>query len=305
MNRWMTRGAWVSVVLFVSIAFVLFLLSRVFFGDGVREGFGIGFSDRDVVGLVQIKGGIFDARGAISNLNKLRRNPRVKSLVIRIDSPGGAVGPTQEIYEEVQRFRRTGRKVVASLGSVAASGGYYIAAAADKIYSNPGTITGSIGVVMIVPNAEKLVDALGLRFSIIKSAPHKDLGSPLRKMSQADRKILQRLIDDTYGQFVRAVSEGRKIPMAKALQIADGSIYSGERAKELGLVDKLGSQWDATLEAARLGNIKGEPKVLEIKTGGGIFGFFRQSLQEVSSWVGGGAAHYWGGYPAMLQYMWK
>ncbi len=301
----MNRGVWISVILFASIVLVLFVVSRLFLGDDDREGFGIGFAERDVVGLVQINGGIFDARATVESLGKLRRSPRVKSLLLRINSPGGGVGPTQEIYEEVQRFRRTGRKVVASLGSVAASGGYYIASAADRIYSNPGTITGSIGVIMVVPNAEKMVDALGLKFSIIKSAPHKDLASPLRKMSQADRMILQRLIDDTYGQFVRAVSEGRKIPMKEALRIADGSIYSGERAKELGLVDKLGSQWEATLEAARLANISGEPRVLEFRSGGGLFGFVRQSLEKVSNWVEGGAASYWGGYPAMLQYMWK
>ena len=304
MNRWMTRGAWISVALFASIVFALFVVSRLL-GGGGREGFGIGFAERDVVGLVRIKGGIFDSRAVISNLGKLRRTPRVKSLLLRINSPGGAVGPTQEIYEEVQRFRRTGRKVVASLGSVAASGGYYIAAAADKIYANPGTITGSIGVIMVIPNAEKMIDALGLKFTIIKSAPHKDLGSPLRKMGKKDRKILQRLIDDTYGQFVRAVSVGRKIPMEDALRIADGRIYSGERAKELGLVDKLGDQWDATLEAARLANISGEPRVLEFKADGSLFGFLRQSLEKVSSWVGGNGASYWGGHPAMLQYMWK
>ncbi len=304
MNRWMTRGAWISVTLFASIFFILFIVSRLL-GGGGREGFGIVFSERDVVGLVRIKGGIFDSRAVISSLGKLRRTPRVKSLLLRINSPGGAVGPTQEIYEEIQRFRRTGRKVVASLGSVAASGGYYIAVAADKIYANPGTITGSIGVIMVVPNAEKMIDALGLKFTIIKSAPYKDLGSPLRKMGKGDRKILQRLIDDTYGQFVRAVSEGRKIPMEVVLRIADGRIYSGERAKELGLVDKLGDQWDATLEAARLANISGEPMVLEFKAEGSLFSFLKQSLEKVSSWVDGNGAPYWGGYPAMLQYMWK
>ncbi len=299
----MTRGAWISISLFSSIVFVLFAVSRVFWGSDGREGFG--FAEQDVVGLVQIKGGIFDSRAVISSIGKLRRTSRVKSLLLRINSPGGAVGPTQEIYEEVQRFRRTGRKVVASLGSVAASGGYYIAAAADKIYANPGTITGSIGVIMVIPNAEKMIDALGLKFTIIKSAPYKDLGSPLRKMGEGDRKILQRLIDDTYGQFVRAISEGRNIPMKDALRIADGSVFSGERAKELGLVDKLGGQWDATLEAARLGNISGEPKVLEFKADVSLYSLLRQSLEKVSSWVGGGGAPYWGGYPAMLQYMWK
>jgi protease-4 len=258
--------------------------------------------NQDVVGFVRIKGGIFDATSTVRNLTKLRRNPRVKSLLLRVDSPGGAVGPTQEIYREILRFRRSGRKVVASLGSVAASGGYYIALAADKIYSYPGTVTGSIGVVIVLPNAEKLLDTLGLRFTIIKSAPFKDIGSPLRKLTDSDRKIFQRLIDDTYRQFVMAVSKGRHMSFEKAKKIADGSVFSGERAKKLGLVDELGSQWDAAMEAARYANITGEPKLLEIKPRRSIWTLLNRSILD---WFSGGSTSYLGGSPPMLQYMWR
>jgi protease-4 len=258
--------------------------------------------NQDVVGFVRIKGGIFDATSTVRSLTKLRRNPRVKSLLLRVDSPGGAVGPTQEIYREILRFRRSGRKVVASLGSVAASGGYYIALAADKIYSYPGTVTGSIGVVIVLPNAEKLLDTLGLRFTIIKSAPFKDIGSPLRKLTDSDRKIFQRLIDDTYRQFVMAVSKGRHMSFEKAKKIADGSVFSGERAKKLGLVDELGSQWDAAMEAARYANITGEPKLLEIKPRRSIWTLLNRSILD---WFSGGSTSYLGGSPPMLQYMWR
>jgi len=258
--------------------------------------------NRDVVGFVRIKGGIFDATSTVRSLTKLRRNPRVKSLLLRVDSPGGAVGPTQEIYREILRFRRSGRKVVASLGSVAASGGYYIASAADKIYSYPGTVTGSIGVVIVLPNAEKMLDTLGLRFTIIKSAPFKDIGSPLRTLMDSDREIFQRLIDDTYTQFVMAVSKGRHMPFEKAKKIADGSVFSGERAKKLGLVDELGSQWDAAMEAARYAKITGEPKLLEIQPRRSIWTLLNRSFLD---WFPGGATSYLGGSPPMLQYMWR
>lgn len=304
MKAWKAPGYLISIGLFLIIAAGVFGISRLLVGGDSNDtsGFGLGFGDKDVVGLVRIKGNIFDARKTVESLTKLRRNPRVKSLLLRIDSPGGAVAPTQEIYEEVLRFRRTGRKVVASLGSVAASGGYYIALAADKIFSYPGTVTGSIGVIVVLPNAEKMLGKLGLTFNVIKSAPRKDIGSPLRTMTDEDRKVFQNLIDDTYEQFVMAVSRGRNIPVERARGIADGSVYSGERARKLGLVDNLGSQWDAALEAARFAKIDGEPSLFEIKSREGFLGFFSKS---VMGWLGGGSSSYWGASPAVLQYMWR
>ena len=283
-------------VIFLGLFGISRLINEYFNGGERYDG------NRDVVGFVRIKGGIFDATSTVRSLTKLRRNPRVKSLLLRVDSPGGAVGPTQEIYREILRFRRSGRKVVASLGSVAASGGYYIASAADKIYSYPGTVTGSIGVVIVLPNAEKILDTLGLRFTIIKSAPFKDIGSPLRTLTDSDREIFQRLIDDTYTQFVMAVSKGRHMPFEKVKKIADGSVISGERAKKLGLVDELGSQWDAAMEAARYAKITGEPKLLEIQPRRSIWTLLNRLFLD---WFPGGPTSYLGGSPPMLQYMWR
>jgi len=296
-----------ALTLFLAITVGIFGFFRIvvrgyFVAD---EGDGNGPRRGDLVGLVRIQGGIFDSRGTVKALERLRQNPQVKALLLRIETPGGGVGPTQEIYEAVHRFRRSGRKVVASLGSVAASGGYYIASASDKIFANPGTITGSIGVVMVLPNAEKALGNLGLRFNVIKSAPHKDLASPLRALSEKEQQILQRLVDDTYGQFVRAVAAGRKLSEAEAFRIADGSVFSGERAKGLGLVDALGTERDATIEAARLGGIEGEPKVIEMRPEGGFFALLTGFAGSMAEWFGAGGIQVWSEYPGMLQYMWR
>jgi len=300
MKVWKTPGIWLGFGLFGAIFLGVFGFFRLLVGgtDGGER-----HDDRgDVVGLLRIKGGIFDATTAVTTLTKLRRNPRVKSLLLRVDSPGGAVAPTQEIYREIQRFRRSGRKVVASLGSVAASGGYYIASAADKIYSLPGTVTGSIGVMVILPNTQKIMGKLGLKFNIIKSSPYKDTGSPLRMLTESDRTIFQRLVDDTYEQFLKAVSKGRRMTIEKTRKIADGSVFSGERAKKMGLVDELGSRWDAAMAAARFANILGEPKFLEIKPWRGWWKLWNQSFLE---WFPGGLSSYLGGYPPVVLYIWR
>lgn len=300
-----SRGFWLSVLLFVAICFGVWSVSRILISE-LSDTMDEGDTPAGVasVGLVRIEGGIFDARPAVENIEKLGKLSQVKALVLRIESPGGGVGPTQEIYEAVRRFRKSGRKVIASLGGVAASGGYYIAVASDKIYANPGTITGSIGVIMVLPNVEKVFGSLGISFNVIKSVPYKDLASPLRAMTAKEREILQQLVDDTYKQFVRAVAEGRKMSEEKTRTVADGRIYTGERAKRLGLVDKLGSQRDAVMEAAHLAGIKGEPHIIELESRKGIWSLLTSAAKTASGWfrAGGGI---WAEYPAVLQYMWK
>jgi protease-4 len=225
----------------------------------------LGDSDRLVgsegVGLVEVKGIIVDGQETIQQLRDLKKDKRVKAVVLRVESPGGVVGPSQEICAEVKGLAKV-KKVVVSMGSVAASGGYYIAAPATVIYANPGTITGSIGVLMKFSNIEGLMGKVGMKAFTLKTGKFKDAGSPVREMSPEERNMLQGVIDSTHAQFVRAVAEGRKLPVEQVRRIADGRIFSGEQALSLKLIDRIGTLQDAVEEAGRLAGIEGEPELI-------------------------------------------
>jgi protease-4 len=220
-----------------------------------------GFREGPGVGLVEVKGMITDSKEPIRQLRHFMKKDSVKAVVLRIDSPGGVVGPSQEIYEEVRKLT-TKKKVVVSMGSLAASGGYYIAAPASVIYANPGTITASIGVLIKFSNLEGLFGKLGVNSTTIKTGKYKDAGSPDRPLSAEDKAMFQSLIDNTHEQFVKAVAEGRKLPIEEVRKIADGRVLSGEQAKAAKLVDKLGNMQDAIDEAGRLAGITGEPEII-------------------------------------------
>lgn len=221
-------------------------------------------SDEDRIALVRVEGVILDAQQTVGELKRFADNPSVKAIVLRIDSPGGGVVPSQEIYDAVKRVRNKNNKmVVASMGTVAASGGYYIAAATDRIIANPGTLTGSIGVIMELANVEGLLKKIGVESLVVKSGQYKDIGSPLRKMSEDDRRILQSVMDDVHRQFIQAVAEGRSLDEAEVQPMADGRIFTGRQAREMKLVDELGDLEDAIRLAADLAGIEGEPKVVE------------------------------------------
>jgi protease-4 len=213
------------------------------------------------VGLLEIKGIIIDSQETVKQVNDLKKDDRVKAVVLRIDSPGGVVGPSQEIHAEIKKLAAK-KKVVVSMGSVAASGGYYIATAANSIYANPGTITGSIGVLMKFSNLEGLLGKIGMKAFTLKTGKFKDVGSPARPMTDQEKAMLQAVIDNTHSQFVRAVAEGRKLPEADVRTIADGRIFTGEQALALKLVDRIGTLQDAVEEAGRLGGISGEPQLI-------------------------------------------
>jgi protease IV len=213
--------------------------------------------DGEAVGVVEIEGAIADARETIENIRQFREDDDIKAIVVRIDSPGGAVGPSQEIYREIRKTIGK-KKVVASMGAVAASGGYYIACAADGIMANPGTITGSIGVIMGYTNFEKLLDKIGMVPVIIKSGPYKDTGSPTREMRDDERELLQTIISSIHQQFITAIAEGRKMDRAQVEASADGRVFTGEDAKTRGLVDRLGNFEDALAWAGELGGIAGD-----------------------------------------------
>jgi len=180
---------------------------------------------------------------------------------VRIDSPGGAVGPSQEIYTELKKMR-SDMPVIASIGNVGASGGYYIACAAEKIFANPGSITGSIGVVAEFASYEKLLEWAKVDVEVLKSGKYKDVGSPLREMTPEDREYMQSLIDNVYAQFKSAVAESRGLGAAEVDKIAEGKIYTGEQAKQLKLVDEMGTINDAVNLAADKAGIKGKPDIV-------------------------------------------
>lgn len=209
------------------------------------------------VGVVEIKGLIVDSRTTLKQLDRFQEDRGIKAIVLRVNSPGGAVGPSQEIMREVEKVRKS-KKVVASLGTVAASGGYYVASGADLIMANPGTTTGSIGVIMQFANAEQLTKKLGLDFFTLKAGRYKDVGSPFRPMTPEDRTYLQSLLDNVYQQFLRDVAKNRKIPLDKMKELAEGRVYTGEEAKKAGLVDEFGNLQDAIEKAGRLAGIKGK-----------------------------------------------
>jgi protease-4 len=214
------------------------------------------------VAVVEIEGIIVDGASAVRELREHAENPSIKAVVLRVNSPGGVVAPTQEIFAAIQRARKAGKPVVATLGAVAASGGYYVAAAADRIYANPGTLTGSIGVVMQMANIEGLLKKVGVEYVVVKAGSYKDVGNFARTMSPEERKMLQALLDDVYSQFVDAVAEGRGLERSEVLAFAEGRIYSGQQALALKMVDEMGGFEDAVEAAGKLANISGRPKLV-------------------------------------------
>lgn len=217
------------------------------------------------IAIVNIKGVILESASVVEEIKQYRKTPAIKAIIIRVESPGGAVVPSQEIFEEIKRATKV-KPVVVSMGSVAASGGYYISCPATKIIANAGTLTGSIGVLMELPNVKGLLDKIGVKAEIIKSGKYKDITSPLKPLQSDEREVLQNLIDDVHGQFVKAVSEGRKMPEEKVKKIADGRVFTGIKAKELGLVDEIGDLDYAIKVAAQLGKIRGEPEIVSKKS---------------------------------------
>jgi len=246
----------------IMFALVLVFFSAVFFFAYFTGGDAkvLALFSGDGVGVLQIEGAIDDSRVVLAELRRFREMPWVKAIVVRVDSPGGAVAPTQEIFEEIQRAKKK-KPFIASMGSTAASGGYYIASACDKILANAGTLTGSIGVIMQLTNVEELMKKVGVKGYSVKSGVNKDIGSPFQPLSPEGRQILQSLVDNVHSQFVVAVAQSRGMDEAEVRKLADGRIYSGAQAKELGLVDQIGTLEDAIELAAERAKIAPEPAV--------------------------------------------
>jgi protease-4 len=242
------------IVILAAVALFLGLVMTFFFSvTGPSEPFSL----REKIGILPIEGTITESDTLVAQLVEFRKDRRIKAVILRVDSPGGSVAPSQEIYREIRRTIQT-KKVVASLGGIAASGGYYVACAANKIVASPGTLSGSIGVIMEFVEAEELLKKIGVSVEVLKTGEFKDVGSFNRKLTERDREMLRSLVFDVQRQFVEAVAQGRNLPVEKVREIADGRVLSGAQCKDLGLVDQLGNFEDAVELAKTLTGIKGE-----------------------------------------------
>ncbi len=250
----------------ITLVLVILGIATLFFGTvmAVVLSFAhlpLSLSFGNKIGVIPIHGVIKEADTIIEQLIAFRKDKQIKAIILRIDSPGGGVGPSQEIYSETRRTAQA-KKVIASLGSLTASGAYYVASAADRIVANPGTLTGSIGVLMEFITIEELLRKIGIEMEVVKSGEFKDIGSPNRKMTDKEKEMVMKLLEDIRNQFVTAVSQGRNMPRERVFEIADGRIFSGRQAKEIGLVDQLGNFRDAVNLAKQMANIRGDVKLV-------------------------------------------
>jgi len=248
-----------SVIMFVIFAFIIFI-SVIRSSDGY---FLDKYSLAGRVAIIDVKGVIDDSEEIVRQLDKYEDDSSVKALILRIDSPGGGVAASQEIYDGVLKFKDGGKLVIASMGAIAASGGYYIACAADTILANPGSLTGSIGVIFSFPTFEKLMRTVGIELEVFKAGELKDVGNYSREVTPEEREMLQAAIDDTYDQFISVVSETRELELERVRKIADGSIFTGRQALDLGLIDKLGTLDDAISLAGELADLGDDPKTVK------------------------------------------
>ena len=256
-KRWLVGCIVLLLGTLATVTLALLVVNLSMEQDGLALGT---FSKR--VGLIEIVGDIESSEGVVAQLEHMRLDSTVRAVVLRLDSPGGGVGASQEIYEAVRKVRDADKPVIASMGGVAASGAYYIACAADSIVANPGTLTGSIGVIMSFPNTEELFRKVGVRFEVIKTGKFKDIGSLSRPMTPEEKELLQTVLSNVYDQFVSAIAEGRGLERRDILPYADGRIFSGDQAVAYGFVDRLGDLNDAIQLAATMADIKGRPVVV-------------------------------------------
>jgi len=256
-KRWLVGCIVLLLGTLATVTLALLVVNLSMEQDGLALGT---FSKR--VGLIEIVGDIESSEGVVDQLEHMRLDSTVRAVVVRLDSPGGGVGASQEIYEAVRKVRDADKPVIASMGGVAASGAYYIACAADSIVANPGTLTGSIGVIMSFPNTEELFRKVGVRFEVIKTGKFKDIGSLSRPMTPEEKELLQTVLSNVYEQFVSAIAEGRGLERRDILPYADGRIFSGDQAQSYGFVDRLGDLNDAIQLAASMADIKGRPVVV-------------------------------------------
>jgi len=270
----------VSCVIFFGFMVMVMMASL---GLQLETGFS-GFGPK--VAVIELYGPIYDASDFVRQVKKYTDDNSVKALVIDINSPGGGVAASQEMHARLIKAREAGKVVVASMGSVAASGGYYVACAADRVVANPGTVTGSIGVILSFPTGEKLLDKIGLGWETVKSGDLKDVGAFERSMTPEEERMLQAVIDDTYEQFVEAVAEGRNKAKDDIYPLADGSIFTGRQAYNLGLIDTLGTLDEAIAMAGEMCGLGSDPdRIKERKRQPSILDLLSETLELLNSKV--------------------
>lgn len=253
------RAAWVLGIIFGGMFLCLFAALALLFlfrSEDSSKSYATG----DRVGIVEVLGPITDSKKVLKELKEFKETAGIKAVVVRVDSPGGSVGPSQEIYDAIRKLREK-KKVVASMGALAASGGFYIASAAEKVFANPGTLTGSIGVIFQIPNVSGLMKWAGVQINTITAGKMKDSGSPFRDMTTEEKAYFHGVLSDVHTQFIEAVAEGRGLKVEQVAPYADGRVFTGRQAKEWNFVDELGGLNEAVAAAAKMAGIKGEPKV--------------------------------------------
>lgn len=261
MSQNRTKVILAIVAIIFICAFFLVLAAVVMIGRSAGDFEFKGFGGR--LAQIDIKGEILDSEDIVRQIRKYKDDDLIKGLVLRVDSPGGGVAASQEIYDELLKFKEENKIIVVSMGSVAASGGYYVSCSADSIVANPGTITGSIGVVLSYPVIQQLMDKVGLKMETIKSGKLKDVGNFAREVTPEDRQMLQALIDDTYIQFISVVAKSRGLECDSVRKIADGSVFTGHQAMQIGLVDKMGTLQDAISMAGKMTDLGSNPRVVK------------------------------------------
>jgi protease IV len=261
MSRFAKVMAALSVLAVISFFFFMGSVASIF--AHMADGAGGLSEKRPHLTQLRLEGAIMGSDRYLESIRRISEDKHCKGVLLRIDSPGGAVGASQEIYSAVKALKSKGLPIVVSQGNLAASGGYYISLAGDRIFSNPGTLTGSIGVILQFPEAEKLMDKLGVKMNTVKSGSLKDVGNFSRPPTPEEIRYLQSVIDNTYGQFIDDILANRKITKAELLKVADGRIMTGKQAREYGLVDTLGGYREAEAYLAGLAKLEGEPVVVQ------------------------------------------
>ncbi len=270
-------GLVIIAIIFSGIAFLVLAVSVSGTSDRTYEYVTSG-SGKDKIAVVELDFTIIDPSSIVRQFKKYREDKSIKAIILHVNSPGGGVAASQEMYEEVRKTRDSGKPVIVSFGSIAASGGYYVACGGSLIVSNPGSLTGSIGVIATFTNFKELADKLGVKENVVKSGKLKDSGNPFRDMNADDLEYFQEIIDNSYEQFLDVVSTERKIDKEELRKIANGRVFTGKQAKDLKLVDSLGTFQDAIRIAGQIAKIDGEPSIVREKNKRNFIEFFLEGM---------------------------